>query len=74
MTYSNINKYNLMYSLIAISYVKELLIIILPINVFIAVFGIVGEISIGVDFIAGYFLRYTPSIHSFALFISYNRL
>ena len=46
-----------MYSLIAISHVNELIIIVLPIIVFIAVFGIVGEISIGVDFIADYVLR-----------------
>ena len=46
-----------MYSLIAISYFNEILIILLPIIVFIAVFGIMGEISIDVDFIADYVLR-----------------
>ena len=35
-----------MYSLIAISHVNELIIIVLPIIVFIAVFGIVGERSV----------------------------
>ena len=57
-----------MYSLIAISYVKELLIIMLPIFVFIDVFGIVGEISIGVDFIADYFFT-QHSLYSFLCFI-----
>ena len=46
-----------MYSLIDISYFNEILIILLPIIVFVAVFGIMGEISIGVDFIADYVLR-----------------